>query len=296
MNILVMGGSYFLGRYFISLDNNNITVFNRGNCEINLPNVKEIKGDRHDANHLLQLKDYDFDVVVDFCAYNKGDIEAVLQALKNKPKQYIFISTVDVYERNTGGIIDEDGKLESRIFEGEAGAYIAGKVSLEKEIKEVAAEYGINYTVIRPAFIYGPGNYAPREGIYFNWIKQAGQILHPLDADGEWQMVYVGDVAKAICQAIGNENCYNEAYNLTGEKMENYDSFAECLKKVIEVPFEKVEIPVELVYEKAIPLPFPLTKAETNCYNGDKALQLIGNYTCLEDGMRDTVSSVFSEN
>lgn len=290
MNILVMGGSYFLGRYFVNMAcaNNSVYVFNRGNCPLNMPGVTEIRGDRNLESDLASLAEYEFDVVVDFCAYNKGDIMSVSKILKIKTKQYIFISTVDVYRRGLGTSLAEDAPLEMRNFGGPEGEYIAGKVALEQEIKEAADIYGFSYTVIRPAFIYGPGNYAPREGLYFNWISQAGQILHPADATGEFQLVYVIDVAKAIVATLGNEDSFNEAYNVTGEKIEDYNSFADTLVSVVGTPFERVDISVDVVNEKGIPLPFPLTKDESNWYCGEKVLSLIGQYTSFEDGMKVT--------
>ena len=290
MNILVLGGSYFLGRCFVNMacNDNNIYVFNRGNCPIDMPEVTQIKGDRHNISDLFKLSKYEIDVIVDFCAYNKDDINSVIKALKVMPKQYIFVSTVDVYERGKGEALSENASFETRDFGGDVGAYITGKVILEKEIKEAAAAYGFTYTVMRPAFIYGPGNYAPRESIYFNWIKKAGQVLHPIDATGEFQLVYVTDVARAICASLGNEEAYNEAFNLTGEKVENYNSFADTLSKIVNTDFERVDVTVDVVNEKQISLPFPLTREQSNWYKGEKALKLIGRYTSFEEGLRET--------
>lgn len=286
MKILVMGGSYFLGKAFVeaAADWYEVTVYNRGNNPLNMDNVTQIKGDRHNANELSQLNQCEYEIIVDFCAYEEGDIKAILSSLKTIPKQYILISTVDVYERGLGHLLAEDAPFETRNFGSEAGGYILGKVALEKELQKCASDV-MAYTVFRPAFLYGPDNYAPRESIYFNWIEQAGQILHPADATGEFQLVYVQDVVRAILSAIGNTAAYNQAYNLTGSRMETYDSFAEALENIYGKTFEKVEITVSTVYEKGIPLPFPLTEAESNWYDGTKALTLIGEYTSLGDGL-----------
>lgn len=296
MNILVLGGSYFLGRYFVNLayEKHNLFVFNRGTCPLNMTGVTEIKGDRHNGEDLKKLSEYSFDAVVDFCGYSEGDISNVLKALQTTPKQYVFISTVDAYTRGLGSVLAEDAPLESRYFGGPEGDYISGKVALENEIRNEAEKYGFKYTVFRPAFIYGPGNYAPREGIYFNWIAKAGQILHPKDATGVFQFVYVMDVARAVFASLGNEDAYDEAFNLTGKRVENYESFAETLSKVSPVPFERVDIDLETVFGKGIPLPFPLTGEESNLYKGDKALRLIGEYTDFEEGMKRTVRMFFN--
>ena len=292
MNLLVLGGSYFLGKHFVNMASreHEVTVFNRGNRPLENPGIQEIRGDRHDSDALAGLKGKHFNAVVDFCAYQKGDIEMVLSSLGADFDQYIFISTSDVYERGLNRLLDETAPLEKRVFGGEAGAYISGKVALERELADCGARYGVKYTSIRPAFIYGPDNYAPRESMYFLWIEQAGQILHPVDATGIFQMVYVEDVARAILRALGNQAAFNGALNLAPLQMETYDSFAAALKESCEKPFELVEVTVSQALEKNLPLPFPLTREESNQYDGRKALQLIGQYTALTEGMKKTVA------
>lgn len=292
MKILVLGGSYFLGKHFVNMAMNkhDITVLNRGTRPLNLPQVLEIRGDRHDVETLSELKGKCFDVIVDFCAYNPNDIALIFQSLEVGFHQYIYVSTCDVYERGCAKLLDENAPFERREFGGEAGTYISGKVALEEELVDCAARHNVAYTSIRPAFIYGPGNYAPREGIYFHWIKEAGQILHPIDATGEFQMVYVEDVALAILHAIGNEQAYNQSYNLAPLPTQTYASFSCGLAESISIPFQKVPVTVEQVNEKNIPLPFPLTKEESNWYDGSKALALIERYTGLEEGLKKTVA------
>ena len=291
MKILVLGGSLFLGKCFVKMvkDEMEITVFNRGNQKLPWENVNQLVGDRHAAGDLEQLKNYDFDAVVDFCAYEKGDIEAVFQMLGGNLKQYIFVSTCDVYERGKGCYLDETAGFEYGRFPGEAGAYIAGKVALEKELVVQAKNHNVAFTSVRPAFIYGPDNYAPREGIYFHWIENAGQIIHPEDATGEFQMVYVEDVAKAISLMIQNANSYNQAYNLAPMETVTYESFAEALCECFPNSFDKIKVSVETVLQKNIPLPFPLTREESNWYDGQKVLSLISEYTSLIDGLKAEV-------
>lgn len=291
MNILVLGGSYFLGKFFVNLalqGGHCVTVFNRGRRPLKLLQVREIVGDRHDINALKLLGGQHYDAVVDFCAYERNDIVSVFRQLRAEFDQYLFISTCDVYEHGRPEMLGENAPFERRQLDGEAGAYIAGKVALEEELAACSERYGVPYTSLRPAFIYGPDNYAPRESMYFHWIKKAGQILHPTDATGEFQMVYVGDVAGAILKAIGNPMAYNQAFNLTPFPMVTYDRFAEALAESVTIPFEKVPVTLQMIYEKQIPLPFPLTKEESNRYDGNRVLQLIDSYTPLAEGLKRT--------
>lgn len=286
MKILVIGGTCFLGKAFVerAYEEHELTLINRGNRPLAIEGIMSFVGDRHDVATLQQLEGA-YDVIVDFCAYEKGDIRLLSECLKGRFKQYVFISTCDVYRKGTDEVLTEKSLLEERVFPGPEGAYISGKVALEKELKECAREYGFEYTSIRPAFIYGEDNYAPREGIYFQWIEKAGQILHPVDASGEFQMVYAGDCAEVILRVCGAKEAYGQAYNVCGTEHVTYELWREVLKKAVEKPFTCVEIDVAQVYERQIPMPFPLRMEESERYDGGKVKELGVSYIDLAEGI-----------
>ncbi|MCR5459265.1 MAG: NAD-dependent epimerase/dehydratase family protein [Acetatifactor sp.] len=313
MKILILGGTYFLGKAFLETCDGNgdeITVLNRGSRPVpgnEDRHVHEILADRRDAEALeraaAQFDPEGYDCIVDFCGYEAGDVRRVLEAITASRKkagkqgagvrQYVFISTCDVYRRGTGKTLDENAPLEERDFGGAEGAYICGKVALEKELRQCAEETinqvggRMHYTSVRPAFIYGPGNYAPREGIFFRWVSKAGQILFPEDADGSFQMVYVKDLARCIYACLGNENFYDCAVNVCGENID-YQRFADALEEAVEQRIEKVMLPVADVLSRGIPLPFPLTKTESETYADEKMKMLGVEMTALVQGMRET--------
>lgn len=293
MKILVIGGSYFFGRWFVQLayKENDITVLNRGNIAIGIPEVKELTANRHDINALKALGDIDYDCIVDFCAYEKGDISTIVEAFGKEGKRYVFISTVDVYERGTDKVLSEDAPFEERQFPGPEGAYIAGKVALEKELEEVCSAKGMTFTSIRPAVLYGPANYAPREGIYFEWIDKAGQIITPVDATGHFQPIFVRDAASIVLKIIGvDDKELERAYNLCDNKVEDYLSFAKALHGASKKEFTETPLPVSYIVECEIPLPFPLTAAESETYNSNYLDRFEVNLTPLEVGLQLTSS------
>ncbi|MCR4618209.1 MAG: NAD-dependent epimerase/dehydratase family protein [Lachnospiraceae bacterium] len=307
--LLVIGGTYFLGKAFVSLmlreTDCEITIMHRGTSKPSggsegdakadafedykkSGRLKEILADRHDGSAIREIREERFDAVIDFCAYIKEDISFLLDRLSATIGRYIFISTVDVYERGLGRFLNEDAQFETRTIGGAAGDYIAGKVALEGEIRSACERKGCTYTVLRPAIIFGPDNYAPREGMYFHWILNAGQILHPVDADGEFQLVYVEDVAKAIKLVLENEKAANSAYNVCENKMITYESFAKCLAEISGTEFTRLDITLDVVNEKGLPLPFPLTKAESNYYDGSRLAELGMEYTDMNSAMKHT--------
>ncbi len=243
MRILVIGGSYFFGRVFVMLaaKEHDVTVVNRGTCSVAELGAKQIKGDRKEEGVWKSIED-DYDCVVDFCAYEKGDIARVLENMPGRIRQYIFISTVDVYERGINGLKGEETSLETRPLPGEAGAYIAGKVALEREVREQCGKRDISCTVLRPAILYGPLNYAPRESVYIRLLARNRVLPRITDAAGSFQFVYVKDAAQAVLSCLLNPRAYGQAYNLCGEEVLTYDAFFRELGKASDV--EAREIPL----------------------------------------------------
>ncbi len=292
MKILVIGGSYFFGRVFVmqAAGEHDVTVLNRGTYSMEGLGARQITGDRKDVS-VWKGCTQDYDVIVDFCAYEKGDIARVLGNLPGNIGQYIFISTVDVYERGNGGNgkKDEETPFEQRMFPGEAGAYIAGKTALEREVTEECAKRNIRYTVLRPAILYGPFNYAPRESEYIRMMVQNGVLPRITGAAGRFQFLYVKDAAKAVMRCLLNETACGQAYNLCGDEVLTYDLLLDGLKGAADLEVQEIPISCEQAGERGIPLPFPVTEAETELYSNEKSKRELGMvYTGFPEGMAKT--------
>lgn len=297
MNLLVIGGSYFYGRVFVmeAAKEHTLTLLNRGTYSMKEFGVKEIVGDRHDSEALAKCTE-DYDAVIDFCAYEAGDAALVIKNLSGKIGQYVMISTVDTYERGSGVVKTEEHALEYRCFPGETGAYITGKVALEEEIPQVCGNRKIPWTILRPAILYGPYNYAPRESVYIQMMLLNRALPRFMDADGRFQFVYVKDAALAVLSVLGNEKAYGQAYNLCQDEIITYDMFFTVLKKVTDPEvterLQEIPITVDSAMAQQIPVPFPAKEEETElCSNEKSKRELKLEYTDFEEGMRRTYNA-----
>lgn len=292
MKLLVIGGSYFYGRVFVmeAAKEHEITVWNRGTYSMEQFGVRQIQADRHER---AAVCGEDFDAVVDFCAYGPKDVETTIRNITGKIGQYLLISTVDVYERNPSAMKDETTPLEERVIPGEAGDYIAGKVAVEREAETICRERGIPCTVLRPAILYGPYNYAPRESAYIQLILMNHALPKFTDADGQFQFVYVKDAAHAVLKCLGNKKAFGQAYNLCQDQILTYETFFEALKRAAEpedlTGLVEVPLTVDQAAVQGVPVPFPATAAETHlCDNRKGKAELGMTYTDFEEGMQRT--------
>lgn len=300
MKVLVIGGSYFLGRVFTMLAHEQfeLTLVNRGQYSMKQFNVEEYHFDRHDQNAWQTLPIKHYDAVVDFCAYQQGDIQEVINNYPGHIAQYIFISTVDIYQRQTGLFKDETHPLETRHFAGEIGDYINQKVQLENELVTVCQKHHIAYTSIRPGNLYGPFNYAPRESAFIQLMVAGYPLIHPIDAEASFQLTYVKDVAQAIVFSISNK-AYNKTYNVVGPEVIQYLDFYHYLKACCQQDIPIINQTIDEALQANYPLPYPLTKEEMELYNGQKICEELGlQYTPLQEGIKKTYDAflpVFSK-
>lgn len=311
MKILVIGGSYFYGRVFVMLaaKEHDVTVVNRGTYSVEALGARQVRGDRRDEAVWRGFRET-YDAIVDFCAYHPGEIAAVLENFGGSVKQYLFVSTVDVYRRNAGEGTEQEYKTEDTVFEtrtfpGEAGAYIAGKVALEKELRQVCLQKQVAYTVLRPVILYGPYNYAPREAAYIQMALKNHALPRFTDTDGRFQFVYVKDAAEAALRCIGNESAYGQAYNLSGNEVLDYETVLQEIAALTgpvgastDSPadekrgVDRISLTLREAEAKGIPIPFPAAAAETELVSNQKSREELGMvYTDFHSGMRKTFAA-----
>lgn len=214
---LIIGGTQFIGPAISRslLEGGwQVTCFHRGKTASPLAETTEIFGDRSDSEALRRALSNGFDAVVDTCAYGPADMDALIPLLKAEQSRYLLVSTVSVYAEMVRFPVDEDQPY----FEGDpsknsASAYASGKVQCEKRV--IAS--GIPFTILRPAFIYGPWNTLYREAYYFDLIEQGRNIFAGGTGAYLTQLLHVHDLAAGVAACLDSEGTLRKAYNITDQ-------------------------------------------------------------------------------
>ncbi|MBI9076203.1 MAG: NAD-dependent epimerase/dehydratase family protein [Desulfatibacillum sp.] len=294
-NVLVMGGSYFVGRTLVlELAGNpkySLHVLNRGNAPVKHPGVTQLICDRNNHLQLKQtLEPHRFHTVIDFCAYTPEQVTSLLQTLGNKGVQhYILISSSAIYEATSQLPVAEDApKLTSPQPElGPAAHYGFDKWRTEYASMARCKRQGIHYTHLRPCIIYGKFNYAPRESYFFDLIRKDLPVVLPKNDLPLFSFVHVRDVARAVILCLENNQSLDAVYNLAAPELIGYSGFVETIGQVMgkEVCVRKQS--AEEINASRIPLPFPLDSHLL--YSGEKICQSLGlAYTPLKIGLAET--------
>ena len=292
-HVLVIGGSLFTGRVFTIFASRNggfdMHVINRGNHPMERERVTQYKCDRHAPQMMASLvPEIPYNALIDFCAYEPGDISTIIETLGNRINQYIYFSTASVCLPGEGFLDESAPRLDiPKSDSNEVTAYIRKKIELEDELIDACGAAGINYTILRPTFIYGPFNYAPRESYFIELIAKGLAVPVPSDSTSRFNFCYVIDIAHALMACIGNEKAYNDVFNLANDEILTYARLMSEFERCNGKPFKMIEMTVAQADEEMIPLPFPLSGDTLT--NGEKFVRTFEFcYTPFSQGIEKT--------
>jgi 2'-hydroxyisoflavone reductase len=216
MNLLVLGGTLFLGRHLVDAAltrGHTLTLFHRGKTNPGLfPEVTEILGDRTDDSALAQLEGLRFDAVIDTCGYIPRVVRMSAQRLAGNVGRYCFLSSVSVYPNWPDTSTDEDapvGIIEDPTLEQITGeTYGPLKALCEQEAQTAFPEGAL---IIRPGLIVGPHDPSDRFTYWPHRVAQGGEILAPASAELPTQWIDVRDLAEWTIHLLerGNTGVYN---------------------------------------------------------------------------------------
>jgi len=254
MDILIIGGTRFLGRYLTQegIDRGHkITLFNRGKTNPHLfPDIPKIHGDRD--GELEPLKEHRWDIVLDICGYVPRIVEQSAELLKDRVDKYLFISTMIVYDDlNKIGLKEDDilASMGDRSVE-EVTSETYGPLKGDCE-RVVTKYYPDNNLIIRPGVIMGPKDNTDRFTYWVDRIAEGGRFLAPGDPGDPVQVIDVRDLASWIYDEI--EKGRTGAYNATGP---DYDltmgELFEEIRKTAEVEAEPVWVDSDFLMKQGV--------------------------------------------
>ena len=119
MEILVLGGTGFLGPHFVAAARargHRLTLFNRGRSNPDrfsgeaFADIEQLRGDRKTDLSALG-GDRRWDAVLDTSAYIPADVTRSARLLAPRVGRYLMVSTISVYARNDVPGQDEDAPL-----------------------------------------------------------------------------------------------------------------------------------------------------------------------------------------
>ena len=225
LNILVLGGTGQTGPFQIHYAvarGHKVTVFNRGRRQTELPSgVEHLIGDRNDNLEALKGSKT-WDVIIDNPTTFPRWVRSAGEVLKGRTDQYVFISTISVFDKWDQPNMDENAPLATMPDPTvESMQYYGAMKALSEQESE--KYYPGKVTVIRPGLISGPRDETDRFSYWPIRMARGGEVLTaPLDhaaqiIDGrdlaEWTVRMCEARTYGIYNATGLSTTHREMLN-----------------------------------------------------------------------------------
>lgn len=213
-SVLISGASGFLGRHLISSLKQDYNITTMGKTPV--PELENVFADFTDTN-INDLPQVNYVIhaagkahVVpktikekeEFFQVNLEGTKQLLNALtRNKPKSFVYISSIAVYGQDSGLHIDEDFPLSA------SDPYGLSKLKAEEEVLEWGNSNNVCIGILRLPLLIGknaPGNF----GAMTNAIKK-GRYFNIGKGDSRKSMILASDVAKIVPILFQKGGTYN---------------------------------------------------------------------------------------
>ncbi len=224
MNVLVVGGTQFIGRHLVKCllkHGHSVTLLNRGKTAPGLyPELPVIIADRQSAElkNAKGLKQ-NWDAVIDLSAYYPKDVSNLLDILNGHTNRYVFCSTISVYQElmaGTAPLLNEESPMLSctaaEAIDTSMMTYGKRKAECERLIASHSAK--IPFAIIRPSVVFGEFDHTDR---FAYWIARASRqkdFILPDDGLTISQKTYAPDLAEAFVAAMTSTAATGHAYNI----------------------------------------------------------------------------------
>ena len=295
-----MGGTRFIGVYLFRqlIDaGHEVTLLTRGKKAITfqLPDesdeeyakytsaIKHIAADRSSPDAIkAALTGTGFQVVYDMNGREAEEAVPILDALPDL-EQYIFCSSAGVYKKSDQMPHREEDDVDFN-------SRHKGKLFTE----ELLNSRGVNWTSVRPVYIYGPLNYNPVEEWFFHRIAAGRPIPVPGSGMQVSQLGHVVDLATAFVKILGNPKASRQVYNIAGERFVTFNGLAKACAEAMGVECPEIVNynPKDYDFGKAKAFPFRDQHFFTSVDKAMDELDWAPEFG-LVDGLRDSYQKDF---
>ncbi|MDE6697087.1 MAG: NAD(P)-dependent oxidoreductase [Muribaculaceae bacterium] len=203
MKILLTGASGMLGRYLYPLlkKDNVVTTLQREGADICCDLAKSVP----------EFGNHTFDMVVhvagtsdetEAIALNHDGTKRLLAALEqNPPKEFVFVSSWEVYSPDSGENVKEDHPLWAATKVGQS------KALAEDLLIKWSAERGMILTILRPARMFGKGVKGEMASLFNDVVRS--RYIHVRGNESRLSIVCASDVADIIKNIHSIGGIYN---------------------------------------------------------------------------------------
>src|ERR1035441_7558569 len=224
-----------------------LSVLNRGQSTTRPlpPGGTMLRADIRDPRAVREeIKDLDFDAVVDWVAFTPGQVQADIGLFRGRTGQYVFISSASAYQTPPARMpVTESTPLRNPFWQ-----YSRDKIACEDLLVDAYREQGFPATIVRPSHTYDQ-TLVPFDG----GVTVLGRMLagKPVIAQGDgssvWTLTQHDDFARAFIPLPVHPRTLGEAVHITSDDVLSWNQIAETLAAALGVQARVVHVPSDAI-------------------------------------------------
>jgi len=251
MRVLFIGGTGFISTAVSKqaiAKGFELFLLNRGMRPTDLPGSNHITANIHKPEEVLTaLQGLEFDVVVDWIAYEPKDIENDLALFRGRTRQFVFISSASAYQKPPAQyLITESTPLHNPYWE-----YSRNKIACEERLMQAYREEGFPVTIVRPSQTYDP-NFPIAIGGWGCYtladrLKKGLPIIVHGDGSSLWVATHAEDFGRGFLGLLGNEKATGHAFHITTDEVLTWNQIYQTIAETLGVKPRIVHIPSDFI-------------------------------------------------
>ena len=246
--------------------------------------TESLIADRTDAEALKAALDgQKFDVIFDNNGRELPDSQPLIDIAKAMGAHFVYMSSAGVYLKSEVMPHIEGDEVDPKCRH-------KGKLNTEDYLRAS----GINYTAIRPTYIYGALNYNPLDQWFFERLDKNMPICVPGHGAHLTGLGHVRDLASAMAACALNPVAYGQVYNVQGRTAVTFDGVARLCAKIMGKPEPEIVHyePKEMDFGKKKAFPFRPQHFFTSPNKALRELEWEIEFD-LEKGLKDAYENDF---
>jgi 2-alkyl-3-oxoalkanoate reductase len=161
---------------------------------------------------------------------NVRGLETIVRAaMAANVRRFVHVSSITVHGNDVRGAADENSPLRN-----EPNPYSRSKMAGEKLLQRMIRDEGAPVTIVRPGWIYGPGDTA--SFARFARMAEQGRMIVLGSGDNRLPLIYVRDVAEGIAAAAAAEQATGRSYLLVNDEPVTQRDFLTLLAAELDAP------------------------------------------------------------
>ena len=209
------------------------------------PGVTMLRADIREPGSVRdEIKDLEFDSVVDWVAFTSGQVQADIDLFGGRTGQYVFISSASAYQTPPARMpVTESTPLRNPFWQ-----YSRDKIACEVLLAGAYRDRGFPATIVRPSHTYDQTS-VPFDG---KWTVPgrmlAGKpvIVHG-DGTSLWTLTHHDDFARAFVPLLGHPRTLGEAFHITSDDVLTWNQIAQTLAAALGVTARLVHVPSDAI-------------------------------------------------